>query len=154
MNIDCFLRTCLQGVGIAIPTATGLAVLQHRDQTAAWAGYILSIIQFVTQAIYDLIMQAGNIDTALVTVERLEECKHVLRFSFLPSMTDPFSADSRLPSEVETDCPTPVPSSWPLSGHLQVENLSAAYDHDLPQILHDLTFEVQPAERVGVVGRT
>lgn len=62
--------------------------------------------------------------------------------------------DSQLPSEPEIECPIPVPSEWPTSGHLQVEKLSAAYDHDLPNVLHDVSFEVKPAERVGIVGRT
>lgn len=72
------IRASLQGVGIAIPTATGIAILHRSNQTAAWAGFTLSIIQFVTQAIYDLVMQVGNIDTSLVTVERLQECKRWL----------------------------------------------------------------------------
>ncbi|KAF7366640.1 ATP-binding cassette transporter [Mycena sanguinolenta] len=53
--------------------------------------------------------------------------------------------------------PTPVgvpPAYWPASGRLSVEGLSAKYSIDGPKVLHDLSFNIQPGERVGVVGRT
>lgn len=46
------------------------------------------------------------------------------------------------------------PAHWPSSGELRVENLTAKYSHDGPQILHDLSFHIKPGERIGVVGRT
>lgn len=98
-------------------------------------------------------MQVGNIDTALVTVERLEECEGSRLTLYFPT-AKPFSIDSQLPAEFEVKFPMSVPSLWPSSGHLQVRNLSVTYDRELPDVLHDISFEVQPAERVGVVGRT
>jgi len=35
-----------------------------------------------------------------------------------------------------------------------VEKLSARYSQNGPQVLHDVSFEVKPGERVGIVGRT
>ncbi|KAI0782154.1 P-loop containing nucleoside triphosphate hydrolase protein [Abortiporus biennis] len=46
------------------------------------------------------------------------------------------------------------PAYWPASGDLRVENLSARYSMDGPEILHNLTFHVKSGERIGVVGRT
>ncbi|KAK1236146.1 hypothetical protein PQX77_000617 [Marasmius sp. AFHP31] len=46
------------------------------------------------------------------------------------------------------------PAYWPASGALKVEKLSARYSLDGPRVLHDVSFEVKPGERVGVVGRT
>ncbi|KAG5644692.1 hypothetical protein DXG03_007915 [Asterophora parasitica] len=46
------------------------------------------------------------------------------------------------------------PAHWPSSGALRVENLSASYSSDGPSVLHDLSFAVNPGERIGVVGRT
>ncbi|KAI0741254.1 P-loop containing nucleoside triphosphate hydrolase protein [Daedaleopsis nitida] len=46
------------------------------------------------------------------------------------------------------------PAYWPASGKLEVRNLSARYSEDGPKVLHDVTFEVAPGERVGIVGRT
>ncbi|KAJ3819300.1 P-loop containing nucleoside triphosphate hydrolase protein [Lentinula raphanica] len=46
------------------------------------------------------------------------------------------------------------PAYWPASGHLRVEKLSARYSLDGPKVLHDISFEIQSGERIGVVGRT
>ncbi|KAJ7456632.1 hypothetical protein FB451DRAFT_1048362 [Mycena latifolia] len=46
------------------------------------------------------------------------------------------------------------PAYWPASGKLSVEKLSARYSPDGPKVLHDISFDIQSGERVGVVGRT
>ncbi|VDB89903.1 unnamed protein product [Peniophora sp. CBMAI 1063] len=60
--------------------------------------------------------------------------------------------------EIEQE-PKPVkekvpPASWPTSGELRVEGLSARYSPEGPKVLHDISFTVQSGERVGIVGRT
>ncbi|KAJ6612652.1 P-loop containing nucleoside triphosphate hydrolase protein [Mycena sp. CBHHK59/15] len=46
------------------------------------------------------------------------------------------------------------PAHWPSSGELIVENLSARYSPDGPQVLRDISFRVKSGQRVGIVGRT
>ncbi|KAJ7650107.1 multidrug resistance-associated ABC transporter [Roridomyces roridus] len=46
------------------------------------------------------------------------------------------------------------PAHWPSSGELIVEKLSARYSPDGPKVLHDISFRVNPGERIGIVGRT
>ncbi|KAF8192829.1 P-loop containing nucleoside triphosphate hydrolase protein [Mycena galopus ATCC 62051] len=46
------------------------------------------------------------------------------------------------------------PAAWPTSGGLVVQNLSARYSQESPDVLHDISFEVKPGERIGIVGRT
>ena len=49
--------------------------------------------------------------------------------------------------------PTPEgvpPAYWPASGKLSVEALSAKYSTDGPKVLHELTFEINSGERVGI----
>ncbi|KAJ7102323.1 hypothetical protein B0H15DRAFT_943257 [Mycena belliarum] len=46
------------------------------------------------------------------------------------------------------------PAYWPASGSISVDKLSAKYSPDGPKVLHDISFEIQSGERVGVVGRT
>ncbi|KAJ7061977.1 hypothetical protein C8F01DRAFT_986919, partial [Mycena amicta] len=53
--------------------------------------------------------------------------------------------------------PTPSgvpPAYWPASGNLSVQGLSARYSQTGPKILHDISFNIQSGERIGVVGRT
>ncbi|GAA5928190.1 hypothetical protein JCM1841_003816 [Sporobolomyces salmonicolor] len=50
------------------------------------------------------------------------------------------------------------PANWPSSSCegplIRVEDLVVRYDPELPPILHQVTFDVQPGERLGIVGRT
>ena len=46
------------------------------------------------------------------------------------------------------------PKSWPQAGHIKVEHLTLRYAPDLPAVIHDVSFEVQPGAKVAVVGRT
>ncbi|OAA77618.1 ATPase, AAA+ type, core [Akanthomyces lecanii RCEF 1005] len=47
-----------------------------------------------------------------------------------------------------------VGDSWPEKGELRVSKYVADYGPGLPDTLREITFTIQPGERVGVVGRT
>ncbi|KAG5650067.1 hypothetical protein H0H81_000902 [Sphagnurus paluster] len=42
------------------------------------------------------------------------------------------------------------PAYWPASGEIRVENLSAKYSADGPNVLHDLSFTIQSGQRIGI----
>ena len=44
--------------------------------------------------------------------------------------------------------------NWPSQGAIQFINYTTRYRHDLEPVLKNLTFSIQPGERVGIVGRT
>jgi ABC-type multidrug transport system fused ATPase/permease subunit len=46
------------------------------------------------------------------------------------------------------------PAYWPADGSLRVENLSARYSPGGPRVLHEISFNINAGERVGIVGRT
>ena len=46
------------------------------------------------------------------------------------------------------------PKNWPSKGAIQFIDYSTQYRADLEPVLRELTFSIQPAERVGIVGRT
>lgn len=37
---------------------------------------------------------------------------------------------------------------------MSFKNYSTRYRPDLPPVLHDVTFDIKPSEKVGIVGRT
>ncbi|WPH01843.1 Hypothetical protein R9X50_00469700 [Acrodontium crateriforme] len=47
-----------------------------------------------------------------------------------------------------------VPSSWPSNGHISFDGVFATYANDLSSVLKGITFQLQPHQRVGIVGRT
>ncbi|KAJ2962176.1 hypothetical protein NQZ79_g2672 [Umbelopsis isabellina] len=44
--------------------------------------------------------------------------------------------------------------SWPETGSIEVENLVMQYTPENPPVLRDLSFSVNPREKIGIVGRT
>ena len=58
-------------------------------------------------------------------------------------------------AELETFPPNEKPPpSWPDKGMITMEDVAFQYSSELPLVLKDLCFTIQPAEKVGVVGRT
>ncbi|QMW46861.1 hypothetical protein G4B11_010340 [Aspergillus flavus] len=47
-----------------------------------------------------------------------------------------------------------APDRWPTEGRLSVRSLTVAYSPELSPVLHNITFTVEPGQRLGVVGRT
>ncbi|QBD83411.1 peptidase domain-containing ABC transporter [Ktedonosporobacter rubrisoli] len=41
-----------------------------------------------------------------------------------------------------------------LSGHIRLQNVSFAYDPQSPAVLHDISLEIKPRQKVAIVGRT
>nr|CAD7572757.1 unnamed protein product [Timema californicum] len=47
-----------------------------------------------------------------------------------------------------------VPVTWPSKGAIQFEHTSMSYSISDPPVLRDLNFVIEPAQKVGIVGRT
>ncbi|KAF9981243.1 hypothetical protein BGZ75_007515 [Mortierella antarctica] len=47
-----------------------------------------------------------------------------------------------------------IPAAWPDRGHIVFKNYSTRYREGMDLVLKNVSFEVQPAEKVGIVGRT
>ncbi|EJD02283.1 multidrug resistance-associated ABC transporter [Fomitiporia mediterranea MF3/22] len=59
-----------------------------------------------------------------------------------------------LPREGTATKPGHVAPSWPEKGEVKFKNVGLAYREGLPLVLKDVSFEVKPGEKVGIVGRT
>ncbi|KAG5894561.1 hypothetical protein JTB14_021543 [Gonioctena quinquepunctata] len=46
------------------------------------------------------------------------------------------------------------PKFWPDAGNVKFDNLSLKYSEQDPPVLKNLTFEIKPREKIGIVGRT
>ncbi|KAF9172822.1 hypothetical protein BGX21_006151 [Mortierella sp. AD011] len=49
---------------------------------------------------------------------------------------------------------TVIPESWPEQGRIEFQNFSARYREGLDLVIKHLSFEIQPCEKIGIVGRT
>ncbi|KFH62096.1 hypothetical protein MVEG_11735 [Podila verticillata NRRL 6337] len=82
-----------------------------------------------------LIRIVNEVQNDLVSVERVQEY-------------------SEKPIEAPAVTGVPLPESWPQQGRVVFKNYSARYREGLDLVIKDASFEVQPAEKIGIVGRT
>ncbi|KAG1885552.1 P-loop containing nucleoside triphosphate hydrolase protein [Suillus subluteus] len=75
-----------------------------------------------------------------------------LDFNAVERVVEYLDVPQEAPAIIEKNRP---PAYWPSSdGQLVVENLVVRYSPDLPDVLKNISFVVQPSEKIGVVGRT
>ncbi|EKM53211.1 uncharacterized protein PHACADRAFT_259405 [Phanerochaete carnosa HHB-10118-sp] len=98
-------------------------------------GVVLSYTLSITQTFSDLVSTYAQNEQNFNAVER------ILHYT-------------ELPSEGATTTPNDPPASWPEQGKIEFKDVNLAYREGLPLVLKDVTFEVNPGEKVGVVGRT
>uniref|UniRef100_A0A914X483 Uncharacterized protein n=1 Tax=Plectus sambesii TaxID=2011161 RepID=A0A914X483_9BILA len=84
-----------------------------------------------------IMRQSAELQNGMVSVER------VISYSQLEPEADLQSTDDRRP-----------PADWPTKGHLAFCNVSLRYDADQAAVLDQITFDVRPKEKIGIVGRT
>ncbi|KAJ7204719.1 multidrug resistance-associated ABC transporter [Mycena pura] len=103
--------------------------------SAALAGFALAFANTITGDLLFLVRRFVSLEQSMVALERVKE------YSELPR---------EAPEFVE---PRP-PTSWPSSGAIHCEDLVIRYAPELPPVLHSLTFDINPGEKVGILGRT
>jgi ABC-type multidrug transport system fused ATPase/permease subunit len=80
-----------------------------------------------------------NVETQMIAVERvLEYC----------------ALDQEPPAQVPSN--HRPPTNWPSQGHIVLDNVCMSYSKDshTPLALNHITLSIQPAEKIGIVGRT
>ncbi|XP_065302552.1 ATP-binding cassette sub-family C member 2-like isoform X1 [Dermacentor albipictus] len=143
----CFVRTLTAVAGFVVIMCTLLTTVVFAGPGGpdpASLGLALSSACSVSLSLLSLCVMLFNVLQMTVSFERCVE------YSELPPESDvPTSSN-------ETNVPpTQCPTVWPSSGMIQFQKYSASYRPGvLPNVLEDVTFDVKPLEKVGVVGRT
>lgn len=103
---------------------------------AGLAGFSLTYaITFSDNALWMVRLYAFN-EINMNAVERVREYLHI---------------DQEAPAVVPGNRP---PKGWPAEGHVSIENLSLRYSPELPLVIRDITAEIDPCSKIGIVGRT
>ncbi|OJT05133.1 ABC transporter ATP-binding protein/permease VMR1, partial [Trametes pubescens] len=119
----------------AVVGITAFVAVLSPSIDASMAGFALAFASSLLVDLLLLVRRFVGLEQSMVAVERVKE------FSELP----------REPPEFIEPRPS---ASWPTSGAITCENLVIRYAPDLPNVLHNLNFEIRPGEKVGVLGRT
>lgn len=114
-----------------------LAVFQRHVLSPGLAGVSVSSALTITATLNMLVRSCSDLETNIVAIERC------LEYTRLESETP-----------VRKELPVTPPPEWPADGNIRFESYATKYRSDLPDILHDLSFEVRAGEKVGIVGRT
>ena len=133
-----WLQIRLETLGAMIVLAAALfAVLDRRSLSPGMIGLSLSYAMTVTSDISQLIRNFCDLQNQLVSVERVDEY---------------LNKNSESPQEVDED--SKLPENWPQEGRVEFRNYSTRYRQGLDLVIKNIDFEVLPAEKVGIVGRT
>ncbi|GAA5903406.1 hypothetical protein JCM6882_006539 [Rhodosporidiobolus microsporus] len=135
-----WLAIRLEFIGsIIIATSAFLAVftlVRTRSLDASLVGLMLSYALSTTQSLNWIVRSATEVETNIVSVERVQEYMHL-------TPEAPLEIPEKKPAE-----------DWPQTGTLKFEHIQARYRADLDLVLKDVNFEIKGGEKVGVCGRT
>lgn len=132
-----WLAIRLDVVGNAVVFFAALfAVIQRDSVNGALAGLSLSYALNITSTLNWLVRQTSETEIQVVSVERLKEY-----------------------SEVESEAPWEIPArkpneGWPQKGLVEFSGYSARYREGLDLVVKNIKFDIQPGQKVGIVGRT
>jgi len=129
------LRLELLGALIASTAAAVVVITRNSVQPGA-AGLALSQAFAVTGTLNLVVRLTAEAENNLNSVERVSEYGKL---------------ESEASARIKDKDPSP---SWPNTGKVRFENVQMRYRPGLPLVLRGLTFEVQPGQKVGIVGRT
>ena len=86
------------------------------------------------------VRQSADLENQMVSVER------VVQYTMLPEEPDLLTPDGKIAKV--------PPSVWPEDGGIVTRNINFRYAPDLPAILKNVSIDIKPREKVGIVGRT
>lgn len=114
---------------------TAVAVLIAPNVDAAMGGFALAFAGTICHDLLFVVRRFVQLEQSMVAIERLKEFTEL---------------QQEAPEYIE---PRPA-ASWPEHGSIKVENLVVKYAPDLPSVLHNISFEVSPRQKIGIVGAT
>lgn len=139
---------CAQrAIGLALDLIAAIYILfvalaimlagSNESMSAADAGLILSSSLQIMGFFQFAIRTSADFETQMIS------CERVLEYSNL---------DSEGPLEIN-----PIDArhkEWPKGGEIKFVSVNMWYSKTLPRVLKDVSFTIEPAEKVGIVGRT
>ncbi|KAJ5573877.1 Metal resistance protein YCF1 [Penicillium hispanicum] len=135
-----WLAVRLEFIGsIIILASAGLAITSVATGSGLSAGMVglaMSYALQITQSLNWIVRQTVEVETNIVSVER------VLEYANLPSEA-PEVIFKRRPA-----------IGWPAQGAVSFKDYSTRYREGLDLVLKDITLDIKPHEKIGVVGRT
>jgi ABC-type multidrug transport system fused ATPase/permease subunit len=136
---------------IIVSTALFL-ILTKPGMTGAAAGFILAFAVDITTNVNWVLLNLRTFELKGVSLERTAEYRN-LETEGGERLDDSEGVEVGA-GALEYDTVHRQLANWPDKGRLEIKDLRARYAADLPDILHDVSFDVEGGQRVGIVGAT
>ncbi|KAL4870359.1 hypothetical protein BDV12DRAFT_60801 [Aspergillus spectabilis] len=135
-----WLAVRLEFIGSVIILASAflsvVSVATGTNVSSGMVGLAMSYALQITQSLNWIVRQTVEVETNIVSVER------VLEYASLPS---------EAPEVIFKNRPA---IGWPAQGAVSFQNYSTRYREGLDLVLKDVSLDIKPHEKIGVVGRT
>ncbi|ORY83038.1 P-loop containing nucleoside triphosphate hydrolase protein [Protomyces lactucae-debilis] len=115
-----------------------LAVTSRFNVNPSTTGLVLSYTMQVIAMIGWMVRQLAEVENNMNSVERL--------YHYGTKLEQERAFDSEPDKKPD--------ASWPSAGRIEFENVTMSYRPDLPNVLKGMYLNIEPGERVGIVGRT
>ncbi|CAK4145092.1 unnamed protein product [Aphanomyces euteiches] len=127
----------IQIISATLVLVTGLSLVYLQDRLSAGVvGLVFSYSLQITSQLEGMISVWSELETEMVAPERIAEYTH----------------------EIDQEAPRTIAgatsSSWPQTGSIQFADVSFCYKLNGPLALQDISFTVEPGEKIGIVGCT
>lgn len=139
MCVNRWLSIALGFVGESLVSLAALFAILSRDTlNPGLTGLSVTYAMNVCDLLAWFVRTSASLETEIVSVERVLEYTR---------------------NEVEADWKTSdpedkPPQDWPSKGVIEFHSFSTRYRPGLDLILHDVSFQIQDKEKIGIVGRT
>ncbi|KAF4617372.1 hypothetical protein D9613_005686 [Agrocybe pediades] len=134
-NLNRWISVRMDFLGAAFTSGLALYLIYGPSIGASNTGFSLAMASDIAFAILLLVRIGNEFEVNANSLERVQ--------GYIDIEHEPKPTESGTP-----------PASWPTSGDLRVEHLSARYSQNGPKVLNGISFHIQSGERVGIVGRT
>ncbi|KAH8238063.1 hypothetical protein KR026_002357 [Drosophila bipectinata] len=132
-----WLAIRLEMVGNLIILFASLFAVLGGQTNPGLVGLSVSYALQVTQTLNWLVRMTSDIETNIVSVERIKEYGETKQ---------------EAPWELEAD--KSKPKNWPEEGRVEFQNFQVRYREGLDLVLRGVSFNIKGGEKVGIVGRT
>uniref|UniRef100_A0A6A7FUX9 ATP-binding cassette transporter sub-family C member 5 n=1 Tax=Hirondellea gigas TaxID=1518452 RepID=A0A6A7FUX9_9CRUS len=123
---------------VIVGSITALCVLTKGAFSTAIAGLALTSVNGMCQFLPFLMRIKSEFESRMTSVERILEYA--------------FNIESEAPRDVKGVIPEG--ETWPSKGALLLKDVCLRYRPNLPLVLRNISADIAPGERVGIVGRT
>ncbi|CAK7215089.1 hypothetical protein SCUCBS95973_002360 [Sporothrix curviconia] len=143
LSIACvrWLNLRLDLLGAVLVLGTGLLAIGLRDSiNPSTGGLVLSYMVTAQAAFGNMIRFSAEIENNMNSIERL------LHYAYnVPQ--EPAHDVKRIDADLRQQ-------AWPSQGRVQFESLTLSHRPDLDPALRNVSLDIRPGERIGIVGRT